>query len=67
MPKIIGMVINLIFTVPINYLVNKLWAYKKWFSERIIQGNRYLRAQRRCLGGKKKLRKKIFDYNGIRY
>lgn len=29
MPKVIGPVINLILTVPINYLVNKLWAYKK--------------------------------------
>lgn len=28
-PKYIGPIINLAFTIPVNYLVNKLWAYKK--------------------------------------
>lgn len=27
--EIIAPIINLLFTIPINYLVNKLWAYKK--------------------------------------
>ncbi len=28
-PEFIGPIINLVFTIPVNYLVNKLWAYKK--------------------------------------
>lgn len=27
-PKLIGPVLNLLFTLPINFLVNKFWAYK---------------------------------------
>lgn len=29
MSKAIGPIISLVFTVPVNYLVNKMWAYKK--------------------------------------